>query len=92
MAFGVCLLLFELFGDEHGVRAMIRARHDARALASRVAALRAENAALRRRAGALRRDPAAIEAVARETLGMMRRGEIAITRAAVRPEAAAALP
>jgi len=80
VAFGVCLLLFGLFGDDHGVRAMIQARRDADALASRIAALRAENALLRQRADALRRDPAAIEAVARETLGFVKPGEILVTR------------
>jgi len=89
VAFGVCLLLFGLFGDDHGVRAMIQARRDARALASQIAALRAENALLRQRADALRRDPAVIESVARETLGMARPGEIVITRpAATRPSSA----
>ena len=84
VAFGVCLLLFSLFGDDHGVRAMSQARRDAAALAAQVAALRAENAALRQRADALRRDPAAIEAVARETLGFMRPGEILVTRSPLR--------
>jgi len=79
IAFGVCLLLFGLFGDDHGVRAMIQARRDARVLASQVAALRAENGVLRERVEALRRDPAAIEAVARETLGFVRPGEILVT-------------
>ena len=79
-AFGVCLLLFGLFGDEHGVHAMLQARRDARALETEVAALRAENALLEQRADALRRDPATIEAVARETLGLMKPGEILVTR------------
>jgi cell division protein FtsB len=84
-AFGVCLLLFGLFGDEHGLRAMLQAQREADALAGSIEALRAENATLRRRADALRRDPAAIEAVARETLGMMRPGEILVTRPAPPP-------
>jgi cell division protein FtsB len=79
-AFGVCILLFGLFGDDHGVRAMLQARRDARMLEAQIAALRAENVALRRRAEALRRDPAAIEAVARERLGFLRPGEILVTR------------
>ena len=82
VAFGLCLLLFGLFGDDHGLRAMLRARRDARLLASQVAALRAENAALRERAEALRRDPRAIESVARETLGLMKPGEILVMRPA----------
>jgi cell division protein FtsB len=80
VAFGACVLLFGLFGDDHGVRAMLQARQEAGALSAQIAALRAENAALRQRADALRRDPAAIEAAARETLGLLRRGEILVTR------------
>jgi len=82
--FGVCLLLFSLFGDDHGVRAIALAKRDAEVLSTRIERLRAENAVLRQRVEALRRDPAAIEAVARETLGLMRPGEILITRPASR--------
>jgi len=60
------------------------AKRDAEVLSTRIARLRAENTVLRQRAEALRRDPAAIEAVARETLGLMRPGEILITRPASR--------
>ena len=81
-AFGACLLLFGLFGDDHGVRAMVQARRDAQNLAARIDALRAENASLRQRVDALRKDPAAIESVARETLGLVRPGEILVTRPA----------
>jgi len=80
-AFGVCILLFSLFGDEHGVRAMLQARRDARNLAAAVSTLRAENVALRRRADALRRDPEVIEAEARATLGFLRPGEVVVRRA-----------
>jgi cell division protein FtsB len=73
------MLLFGLFGDDHGVRAMLQARRDARDLGAQIAALRNENAALRQRVDALRRDPAVIEAVARETLGLLRPGEILVT-------------
>jgi cell division protein FtsB len=81
-AFGACLLLFGLSGDDRGLRGMLQARREASALAAEIQALRAENAVLRRRAEALRRDPAAIEAVARETLGFVRPGEILVTRPA----------
>ena len=80
-AFGICLLLFGLFGDDHGVRAMLQARRDARELGGRIATLRAENAELRRRVESLRSDPAAIESVARETLGLVRPGEMLVQRA-----------
>ena len=78
IAFGVCVLMCSLFGDDRGLRAVLQARRDARALGARIEALRAENAALRRRVDALRGDPAAIERVARETLGLMRRDEIVV--------------
>jgi cell division protein FtsB len=79
-AFGICVLLFALFGDDHGVRAMVQARRDTRVLAAQLSALRAENEALRRRADSLRRDPAVIEQVARETLGFVRAGELIVRR------------
>ena len=80
IAFGVCLLLFGLFGGDHGLPAMLQAHRDARTLTARIAALRAENAELRRRIDALRGDPAAIEAEARASLGLVRPGEIVVTR------------
>jgi cell division protein FtsB len=80
VAFGVCVLLFSLFGDDHGLPALVKARSDARQLEATVATLRAENAALRREAEALESDPAAIEAVARGVLGMAHPDEIVLTR------------
>jgi cell division protein FtsB len=78
-AFGVCILLFSLFGGDHGAVALIQARRDARVLEAQIAALRIQNAALRRRAEALRTDPTVIESVARETLGLARPGELIVT-------------
>jgi cell division protein FtsB len=80
LAFGICLVVFSLFGDDHGLRAMLQARRDVAALGSQIRSLRAENAVLRERADALRRDPAAIETAARRTLGLVHPGEIVVTR------------
>jgi cell division protein FtsB len=80
VAFGVCLVLFSVFGDDHGLHAVLKARRDARQLETTVAALRAENATLRNEAQALQSDPAAIEAVARGVLGMARPDEMVLTR------------
>ena len=80
LGFAVCLLLFALFGDEHGVRAMVQARRDARVLSTQIAALRAQNAAMRKRADSLRSDASTIEQAARETLGLARPGEIVVIR------------
>ena len=75
------MLLFELFGDDHGLPAILQARRESRLLASRIAELRAENTTLRRRAEALRGDPLAIEAEARAALGLIRPGELVVTAA-----------
>ena len=80
-AFGICILLFGLYGGDHGLPAMLRARRDTQQLTAQLAALRAENARLRRRAAALRGDPSAIETEARASLGLARPGEILVTRA-----------
>jgi cell division protein FtsB len=53
----------------------VRARNDRIALTAEIESLRAENARLRRRAQALKNDPATIEAVARQELGLLRRDE-----------------
>jgi len=78
LTLGTCLLLFALFGDEHGVRAIFQARRETRVLSAQIAMLRAENASMRRRADALRGDPATIEEAARETLGLAKQGEIVV--------------
>jgi cell division protein FtsB len=80
VAFALCLVLFGMFAGERGVPALLKARRDAEALAVRIATLRSENLRLKARADALRNDPATIEAVARETLGLARRDEIVVLR------------
>ena len=79
-SFGLCLLLFTIFAGDNGLPALLKVRRDMRSLSQHIAALRAENAQLKKRAEALRNDPAAIEAVARETLGLARPDEIVVTR------------
>jgi cell division protein FtsB len=72
------LLVNGLFG-ERGLLDTMRARR-ASALAARdLEQLKRENAALREKAARLRSDPSAIEAVAREDLGLVRPGEILVT-------------
>jgi cell division protein FtsB len=63
-----------LIGDR-GLVAMIEARRDYDRLAADVARTRAENARLREEARRLREDPAAIEDLARQELGLIRPGE-----------------
>lgn len=80
VAFGLCVILFHTFAGERGV-AILNARRDAMRLAAEIASLRSENARLRTEVQALRDDPAAIERVARETLGLARADELVVTRA-----------
>ena len=75
VAFAATLLLANALAGERGLIATIRARHERAALSTAIVALREENARLRARAQALRSDPAAIEAVARRDLGLLKRDE-----------------
>jgi cell division protein FtsB len=79
VAFGLCVILMSMFAGERGLPAVFKARRDARELAQRIAAIRAENSGLKARAEALRTDPATIERVARETLGFARADELVVT-------------
>jgi cell division protein FtsB len=72
------LLVNGLFG-ERGLMDTIRAHRAAAAAARDLEQLKRDNAALRDRASRLRSDPATIESVAREELGLMRPGEILVT-------------
>ena len=72
------LLVNGLFG-ERGLMQSIRARRALAETARDLARLRHDNAGLRDRARRLRSDPATIESVAREELGLMRAGEIVVT-------------
>ena len=67
-----------LLAGERGLPALLRSRRDAARLTAQITALRAENAALAGRIRALTSDPAAIEAVARQTLGLIRPDEIVV--------------
>jgi cell division protein FtsB len=62
------------FGDR-GVLQLLAQRERAAVLRSEIEELRAENARLADEIQALRRDPAAIERLAREQLGLARPGE-----------------
>ena len=68
------LIANALIGDR-GLPATLRIRGEHRELAAAIAALRATNQSLRHEAERLRNDPAAIEALARGDLGLMRPGE-----------------
>jgi cell division protein FtsB len=73
--FVACALVLDALIGDSGLVAIRRARHERRALVQSLGALRAENAALRREAERLTSDPRAIEAVARQELGLALPGE-----------------
>ena len=84
-SFGLCVLLFTIFTGDNGLPALLRVRRDIQALHQQISALHAENGQLKARAEALRTDPSAIEAVARESLGLARPDELVVTRSKLAP-------
>jgi cell division protein FtsB len=70
----VGLVVGSLFGD-HGLLQLVTQRERTDALAREIEQLKSENARLAAEVAALRRDPAAIERLAREELGLARAGE-----------------
>ncbi len=80
VAFGVCLILISIFAGERGLPAVFQARRQARQLAADIDTLRADNVRLRANVESLKSDLAAIERVARETLGLARPDELVLVR------------
>jgi cell division protein FtsB len=70
----IALLVGSLFGDR-GILHLMAQRERASILAREIETLRDENARLAGDIAALRTDPAAIERIAREELGLARPGE-----------------
>ena len=71
------LLLDALFGDR-GLWQTIKARQDLQAASLSLEQLQRENAALRAEVRRLQEDPATLEFVARQELGLIRHGEILV--------------
>ncbi|HTH00613.1 MAG TPA: septum formation initiator family protein [Vicinamibacterales bacterium] len=74
---GCALLLDAVFG-ERGLFQTIKSREDLIQAAQEISELKRQNAALRREARRLQEDPAALELVARQQLGLLRPGEILV--------------
>jgi cell division protein FtsB len=68
------LLLQDVFGT-HGLLAMHRAQKEAEAAQKEIDQLNQENEQLQDRVKSLKNDPAAIERIAREEMGLARPGE-----------------
>jgi cell division protein FtsB len=79
----IVALVDALFG-EHGLSQTIRARREYGQAAAALAVLKQENAGLREEARRLAEDPAAIELIAREEMGLIRPGEVLFRLAPVR--------
>ena len=78
LVFLACVILLDsLFGDR-GLAQTIRARRDYRRAVADLNRLESENASLRDEMHRLSGDPAAIEAVARQDLGLIAPGEILV--------------
>ena len=89
----LALALMAIFGD-NGVIALRRLRGEVDALVREVRALEAENERLSRAITELQEDPAVIERIAREELGLVRPGErvLRFPRSSRPGESAPALP
>jgi len=70
----IALMVGSLFGDR-GILQLLRQRQRTEVLTHEIEELREENRALGEDIVALRRDPAAVERLAREQLGLARPGE-----------------
>lgn len=68
------LLLQDIFGT-HGLIAMRRSQREAQQVQKEISQMNAENRQLQERVQALKSDPAAIERIAREEMGLARPGE-----------------
>jgi cell division protein FtsB len=85
LVFATTVLLVDALVGERGLVATTRARRQSGELAAGVAQLRAENARLRRSAERLKTDPSMIESLARETLGLIRPGEVLVVIKDIKP-------
>jgi cell division protein FtsB len=76
LGFVALVLVIDALVGEKGLLESMRARRQYQQLARSLEDLRRENARLREEARRLNEDPAAIESIAREELGLMRSGEV----------------
>ena len=85
VVFVSCALALNALIGERGLAETVRARRHLRQMQAEVARLAAENAALLRKADLLRTDRQTIEHVAREELGLIRKGEVLVVLTNVAP-------
>ncbi len=78
IVFAACALLVDGLVGDRGLAGVRRARTEYRELSAGLARVIEENAGLREQARRLHDDPAMIEQVARQDLGLIRPGEILV--------------
>jgi cell division protein FtsB len=78
LVFATCVLLLDALFGERGLAETGRARQDYGAAAADLRRVRQENAGLREQIRRLQHDPAAIEAIARRDLGLIKPGEVLV--------------
>ena len=76
LAFVTLVLIINALVGERGLMETLRARRQHQELVGAIERLRADNGRLRDEARRLRTDPAAIEALARQELGLIKPGEM----------------
>ena len=76
LGFVTLVLIINALVGERGLMETLRARRQHQELVTAIERLRAENARLRGESRRLKTDPAAIEAIARQELGLIRPGEL----------------
>jgi len=84
LIFAIAVVLVDALVGESGLAETIKARRQYAEARGSLRTLRHENAGLRQRARLLTWDPGAIEAVAREELGLIRPGEVLFVVKSVR--------
>jgi cell division protein FtsB len=85
LMFATAVLLVDALVGERGLVATTRARRQWAELNASVEQMRAENARLRAVAAQLETDPMTIESLARETLGLVRPGEVLVVVKDIKP-------
>jgi cell division protein FtsB len=78
LVFVACAVLLDSLIGDHGLAETMRAQREYSRANTDLVRLQHENAALREKLRRLATDPAAIEAVARQELGLIRPGEILV--------------
>ena len=78
LVFLACALLLDALVGDRGLSRTFQARQELERAARSLAVLKRENAGLRGEVHRLQRDPDTLERVARQELGLVRRGEILV--------------